>query len=159
MLLKNKKTGESYETTMPIVFNIKTNGGGEHTVSCESITELNEEWEDVPEEPERYWYIAHNGTVGCFEYDDGWQYGDFNWQERLKQIGNYFSSKEEAEKAVERLRAWKRLKDRGFRFDHIRSIDGVSIKHKDLDQYTIIAYADEDACDRESLDLLFGGEE
>lgn len=42
MRVRNKETGETYERTMPIVFNIKTSGGGEHTVSCKSITELNE---------------------------------------------------------------------------------------------------------------------
>lgn len=35
---------------------------------------------------------------------------DFN-----KQIGNYFDTREEAEKAVEKLQAWKRLKDKGFK--------------------------------------------
>jgi len=34
----------------------------------------------------------------------------------LKSIGNYFETKEEAEKAVEKLKAWKRLKDKCFRF-------------------------------------------
>lgn len=71
----------------------------------------------------KYWYIAHNGIVGCFEYDDDWQYMDFNWQDRLKQIGNYFESEEEAKQAVERLRAWKRLKDYNVKFnlDFIRN--------------------------------------
>lgn len=74
-------------------------------------------------------------------------------------IGVFTDSEEETDKAVEKLKAWKRLRDKGFRFDHIRSIDGVSIKYKDLDQYTIIAYADEDGCDQECLDLIFGEEE
>lgn len=59
MKLKNKKTGENYEATMPIVFNIKTSGGGEHTVSCKSIKELNEKWEDY-EELKEYPYILPN---------------------------------------------------------------------------------------------------
>ena len=32
MKLRNKKTGENYETTMPIVFNIKTSDGGEREI-------------------------------------------------------------------------------------------------------------------------------
>lgn len=36
--------------------------------------------------------------------------------EEYKEIGNYFETKEEAEKAVEQLKAWKRLKDKGFEF-------------------------------------------
>lgn len=31
-------------------------------------------------------------------------------------IGNYFETREEAEKAVERLKAWERLKDAGLKF-------------------------------------------
>lgn len=36
---------------------------------------------------------------------------------KIKQIGNYFETKEEAEKAVEKLKAWKRLKDKRFGFE------------------------------------------
>ena len=123
MKLKNKQTGEIVYATMMASY-----GGGElqiryypvnnaestHFKEYRSISELNEEWEDY-EEPKEYWYIAHNGIVGCLEYSDDWQYMDFNWQDKLKQIGNYFETKEEAEKAVEKLKAWKRLKDKGLK--------------------------------------------
>jgi uncharacterized protein (DUF927 family) len=61
------------------------------------------------EEPKEYYWIDYDGKVKCFE-------DLYEWQDKMKQIGNYFSSREEAEKAVERLQAWKRLKDKGFRF-------------------------------------------
>lgn len=44
-----------------------------------------------------------------------------------KSIGNYFETKEEAEKAVERLRAWKKLKDGGVKFDLATLSDDTTI--------------------------------
>jgi len=35
--------------------------------------------------------------------------------EKCNELGMLFETKEEAEKAVEKLKAWKRLKDKGFR--------------------------------------------
>ena len=57
-----------------------------------------------------YWYVTDNGYI-CTNTDDG-----DSWDEYRKEIGNYFSSREEARKAVKKLKAWKRLKDKGFRF-------------------------------------------
>ena len=157
MKLRNKRTGEIIETQ-----EIYENLGGkirirkkaEEIDSYEyiynSLAELNKEWEDY-EEPKEYWYIAYNGSVGCFEYDDDWQYMDFNWQDKLKQIGNYFETKEEAELAVRKLKAWKRLKDKGFRFD---GWNGTEVG-------TNISYISEvyyEGC-ADDMDLLFGGEE
>ena len=34
-----------------------------------------------------------------------------------KAIGNYFETKKEAERAVKKLKAWKRLKEKGFEFE------------------------------------------
>ena len=118
-----------------------------------SLAELNEEWEDAPEDPERYWYINPEGEIGSISIETDTVEG----VNASKAIGNYFETKEEAEKAVERLRAWKRLKDKGFRFD------GYDVAHKsngnlagqifyDADNYSI-----EDV--EKEMDLLFGGEE
>lgn len=104
MKLRNKKTGEIVEDFSYILLestNYKT---------YDSIAELNEEWEDVPEEELKvYWYILGSGEINCIE-DIG---NDFDHAH--KKIGNYFESKEEAEKAVEKLKAWKRLKDKGLK--------------------------------------------
>lgn len=59
---------------------------------------------------QKYYLLDSNGSV----YDSVWSndYIDRNRSE----IGNCFKTKEEAEKAVEKLKAWKRLKDSGLKF-------------------------------------------
>lgn len=168
MKIRNKKTGEIADLEYRGFLKSDNNNhiivypeGTLKYYAYKSLAELNEEWEDY-EEPKEYWFIDAFGNIiqNKITKHRGDAYIDMSsGYEMQKSIGNYFDTPEEAEKAVEKLKAWKRLKDKGFRFDHIRSIDGVSIKYKDLDQYTIIAYADEDGCDQECLDLLFGGEE
>jgi hypothetical protein len=71
---------------------------------------------------------------------------------KLKAIGNYFETKEEVEKAVEKLKAWKRLKDKGLKFEGwgIGGEYGSTITFSDD-----IEYNDETIAD---LDLLFRGE-
>lgn len=103
--------------------------------------------DDFKIEPSGYWYVDFDGDVlGCVEpFDD-------KTEENRKQIGNYFETKEEAEKAVEKLKAWKRLKDNGFKFD------GWKRDERYCGDFTITA-TDQTSCDDEDLDLLFGGEE
>lgn len=144
MKLKNKRSGEIKEF---VLFDGKNELQG--GVTLESLTK---EWEDVPEEPKGHWYIAYNGTVGYFKYDDDWQYMDFNWQDKIKQIGNSFETKEEAEKAVEKLKAWKRLKDKGFSFHGYD--DGY--KH-DFNSGHIEFYVENSSDVLADLDLLFSG--
>lgn len=157
MKLRNKKTGEIgvlliYNDGRLSVVDAESHHPYVTKKAYTSLSELNEEWEDY-EEPKDIWWLDNEGHVNhaCGDVNDSFR--------KNRKIGNYFLSREEAELAVRKLEAWKRLKDAGFRFDHIRSIDGATMEHKDLDQYTIIAYADEDGCDQECLDLLFGGEE
>jgi len=76
-------------------------------------------WWEYYEEPKEYWYIAElcAGLQRKQDTDNG--------EDRFnKQIGNYFETKEEAEKAVKKLEAWKRLKDKGFRFGGYEIIEG-----------------------------------
>lgn len=117
----------------------------------DSLAELNAEWEDAPEEPVRHWFIS-----GTRVYEEN-GYSDEGIAS-LESVGNHFKSREEAEKAVERLRAWKRLKDKGFEFEG----------HDDRDRGQlgdIVIYAEmptfeyDDDSTRDDLDLLFGGEE
>ena len=77
------------------------------------LKELNEEWEDY-EEPKDYWFISDGAghEVGIFASEKGLLP---EIEEYRKEIGNYFETKEEAEKAVEKLKAWKRLKDKGLK--------------------------------------------
>ena len=78
-----------------------------------SLAEIMGEWEDY-KEPKEYWFIndLDGKPMKCeLRYCP---VRDFTiWIEKRKQIGNYFESKEEADRAVEKLKAWKRLKDLG----------------------------------------------
>lgn len=86
-----------------------------------SLKDLTEHWEDY-EEPKEYWYICttRNYEITRVIIDDG---TDFDRLQKDKEIGNYFVTLEEAEQAVEKLKAWKRLKDLGFRFNGFK--DGL----------------------------------
>lgn len=136
MKLRNKRTGEIREVE-PI-----TIGG------FRSLAELNTEWEDVPEEPKEYWYIESDGTI-LQNHKPTYISHLLN---PLKSIGNYFETKEEAEKAVEKLKAWKRLKDAGFEFKgwevlaHDSPRINFNVHRKNSDD--IVPF----------LDLLFSGE-
>ena len=151
MKLRNKKTGEIVEFgylqtdyVAPLVFTIHKNGKPE-MYAYNSLAELNKEWEDAPEEPERkHWYMTSWGEV--------WQYGDDPLHEEWRIIlGNDFETKEEAEQAVEKLKAWKRLKDKGFRFNGWNGTrTGSNISYISEVYY--------DGC-TDDMELLFGGEE
>jgi hypothetical protein len=120
---------------------------------------LEKDWEDAPEEPKKYYYLDYGGRIKAMN--------DANDEEDMvrKAIGNYFETKEEAEKSVEKLKAWERLRDKGSRFEGIRQ------------DYTRFNQQEPMMCGRkylqfnksedeewmkdnwEDLDLLFGGEE
>ena len=59
---------------------------------------------------------------------------------------------EEAEKAVEKLKAWKRLKDKGFRFRFWQN-DGTIFFEMPRDEQEWSSHT------RDDINLLFGGEE
>lgn len=83
------------------------------------------------EESEGYWFINAIGEVGFHTRKNGMTDSENLYIEDCQlEIGNYFKTKEEADKAVEKLKAWKRLKDKGFRFDGDYCIAGVE---KDFD--------------------------
>ena len=65
-------------------------------------------WE--PEADQKYYFSDNDGSVGYNRWD-----GDHIDRSRFE-IGNCFESREEAEKAVERLKAWERLKGAGLKF-------------------------------------------
>lgn len=117
MLLKNKKTGE--------IGNLKPYGGDEKIwvwidnkskpeYRYNSLAELVSEWEDY-EEPAYYYFIHDDGRIGCDAIDP---YNHKSKVEERKSIGNYFETREAAEKAVEKLKTYKRLKDTGFRVNN-----------------------------------------
>lgn len=108
MKLKNKKTGEIIDIHKgEITLHYDQ---GRKTIHFKRLEDL-EEWEDYEEPKRDYYYIDYNGTIKCF------QYLDFDWQEEMKQIGNYFETKEEAEKTLERLKKLQILRNKGYRID------------------------------------------
>lgn len=115
------------------------------------INGLSAEWEDY-KEPKEYWYIDSACTGGIdkskiFDCEHCEKIDDFN-----KSIGNYFLDKKEAKKAVEKLKAWKRLKDKGLHATTFYVEDGsLVIRAK--------THNSSGAENWEDLDLLFGGEE
>ena len=134
MKLRNKKTGEI--TNLSKIYD-----------KYSKFEELLEEWEDY-DEPKKFWYI-----YGNYVLDD-----DINSSiaTRMIPIGNYFETKEEAERAVEKLKAWKRLKAKGFRFNSCK----IEMSEIIVPEITITAFIDSEEPETLNLvNLLFGGED
>ena len=156
-LLQNKSTGEigclvcSFGKTPEKITVVEYIDGkrGSKVWYYNSLAELNEEWCDY-EEPKEYWYIDWNGEVCRSDIHD-------ERTEQMKQIGNFFKTEEEAEKAVEKLRAWKRLKDKGFRFTGINDDED---SQELITQCGILCEADIYHLEKDAdFLLIFGGEE
>lgn len=158
MKLKNKKTGEIADVEIQSNCMLVTHQDGRiEQYYFDSIKDLLE-WEDY-EEPKEYWHIFGTNITKTQECLDEL------YDKRNKEIGNYFETKEEAEKAVEKLQAWKRLKELGFRFidwelDMKTIADGkiwfdVGV-NTEWDAERLLELKPEV---KKSLDLLFGGEE
>lgn len=155
MKLKNKKTGEIIETDFDLSISIPDD---EKLYGCDtytqlkgytSLAELNEEWEDYEE---KGWYITENGEVR-----ENRSIGIVEEESEYREIGNYFDTREEAEKAVEKLKAWKRLRDKGFRFEYYDYSDRDLHNHIQIKAITNREVEDS-MLYKEDLDLLFGGE-
>jgi hypothetical protein len=162
MKLRNKKTGEIidiYKGEITLHYN-----QGRKTIHFKCLEDL-EEWEDY-EEPKEYYAIDLQGDII--------RWARHSWDEKttnkIKGIGNYFETDEEAEKAVEKLKAWTRLKDKGFRFKEWESYEetsGLSFPDRHIvNSYTAIFDFNKPCRKHEienevkaDLDLLFGGEE
>lgn len=154
MKLRNKKTGEIghfTSTNWNEIALIIMDDNGVRLAKYSSLAELNEEWEDYKEPKEKRWYWCVDYiTCGVdhlmYDPDDPDQ-DEFN-----ESIGNYFETEEEAKKAVEKLKAWKRLKDAGFGFkDFARLNDCATMIRATSDETWSEIYDDLNTC--------FGGEE
>lgn len=143
MKLKNKKTGEIIEryiietaSAIGAGLILQDNDTNKH-YQYNSLAELNAEWEDVPEEPK---------GIQCIYYVNHFDAA------KLDGVIVGFATKEEAKKAVEKLKAWKRLRDRGFR------LTGVEDAERTI-RFEIPFRAGYDSCEAEAdLDICFGGE-
>ncbi len=158
MKLRNKKTGEILGSLGSFIIQNPNHINCEAITKYESLAELNADWEDYKEN--EYYY-----AITSIKADDGItkmknihnDMTDFD-----KSIGNCFETKEEAVAAVEKLKAYKRLKDKGFKFFGVKGLDyaiDFDIKppftHIHFDEYT----ASEDQKEfYNDLMLLFGGD-
>ncbi len=154
MKLRNKKTGEI------AVLTLSNNGetliimkDGDMLAYDVKLSNL-KEWEDY-QEPKEYWYIECDGEAYSVERLVGYDL------DRLKDIGNYFETEEEAERAVEKLKAWKRLRDKGFRFaDWNCALQEINFEVPEsfYDRPDMAGEAISEETTKD-LDLLFGGED
>ena len=143
MKLKNKKTGEVVETGDNYL-----HLQGKYLYS--SLAEFNEEWEDY-EEP-KGWCITMYGGISRITKDDEILISD------LKEIGNCFNDKESAYDALDKLKAWKRLKEARMDFkDYHYELEKNDVLITYKLEIKSDGFAYEDFTD--DLDLLFGGEE
>jgi hypothetical protein len=107
MKLKNKKTGEIVDFKIHKYAELSDDGNPVYEPFKGNI----EEWEDY--EDELYYIISaeHKDGYLCALKEDYKELCD-----TAKELGIGFETEKEAEKAVEKLKAFKRLKDKGFRF-------------------------------------------
>lgn len=149
MKLRNKKTGEIVFVKQNIAddnFKVYKIDGSVYKYAYKEITfeELKRDYEQ--ENRNKYWFIRHNGFI------DKASNTYINIQ-ACQEIGNLFETDEQARTAVEKLKAWKRLKDKGFKF-----LWWLSTSSGDqVDFYIPSDDFDEEA--KLDLDLLFGGKE
>lgn len=149
MKLRNKKTGEIITAIVQVIVESNHPTKPLKYDTQLSLAKLNEEWEDAPEEPKGYWYIdcAAPYPVDFCEFNED--------TEDDKEIGNYFETKEAAEEAVKKLKALKRLRDKGFKFIELRAPN----YNAGTDIITIKAKCDWNSKNIDDLDLLFVEEE
>ena len=149
MKLKNKKTGEIFDYRPTLQ---RWNGPIVNRCNYNSLAELNAEWEDYEEPKTLGWRID--------EYNEPEEIGfGFSLEELeyLKEIGLWFKTEEEAKKAVEKLKAWKRLKDTyhiRFALDFIKN--NISFTYRIDD--TSHSVLDEEHIVYEYMKTILGGE-
>lgn len=151
MKLKSKQTGEIMEFDAVLVAKDAKGNEVAH-LEYDSIQKFTDQWEDY-EEGYRVYYLDYTGDV----FDILSEVIHPEIMLKMKRIGNYFETKEEAEKTVEKLKALKRLKDKGFKIKgwkftpDMKQIEGNYVKiEAEIPQILI---------NEKDLDLLFGGEE
>ena len=158
MKLRNKKTGEIRPAEARedgiYLYNETTEQWYKYEL------DLLAEWWEYYEEPKEFFAISPYKKEGyeVFPYDN---FGHI--YELAEELGIAFKTKEEAEKAVEKLKAFKRLIDKGFKFIGVRGIGKVidfdipePYNHVGFDEY--VASKDEKEF-YDDLLFLFGGEE
>ena len=151
MKLKNKKTGEIKNVNHNHIL-IHFNDG--ETKSISSLAEFNENWEDYKEK-DGFWFIAVDGTVLYHRIENDVM---VEMEKGSKEIGNCFETEKEAERTVEKLKAWKRLKDNYFiKFNLDFAKNSISFNYR-IDG-TLHSSVEEERIIFEDLKMFFGGED
>lgn len=137
MKLRNKVTGEIVD--------------GESVIFSrfDSLAKINEAYEDYNEN-KGFWYIDCDGSIFKCHIDNlnNADLSDFI------SINNKFKTLEEAEQALEKLKAWKRLKDRGIKFNLDFVKNNINFTYKiDSNLYSTI---EEERIIFSDLKLIFG---
>ena len=143
MKLRNKKTGEILR--VEFLSNWQTDDGTEigfrdcnslDVYSYNSLSELNEDWQDYEEPKGSALDLMIPTLTNFIENEPDEDKVDL----------------EDCKQMLEKLKAWKRLKDKGFKFKDFAHVNN----------YTSIIRATFDECWSniyDDLELLFGGEE
>ena len=103
MKLRNKKTGEIIEGEFWLA---EIKDGMRNLRKKLKTDDDIDEWEEY-EKPEVRWCIGNSGLVHKEKTN--------LHSEAREVIGNSFGTEKEARQAVEKLKAWKRLKDKGLK--------------------------------------------
>lgn len=157
MKLRNKKTGKIINSNELLTDEFMIDlFSKDFNYFNSKLGKICEEWEDYEEN--KYYY-----AITSIKFDNGITkmkniHNDMTAFD--KAIGNYFETKEEAEKAVEKLKAWKRLKDKCcISFSGInRNIKGRPVSvNLDFNNEGKTTF-DEAKQNIDDLMLLFGGE-
>lgn len=167
MRLRNKKTGEIYDFKITPDYDDVMSGwkieNKDFGVRYYShLAELNDEWEDY-EEPKAEYIIDYMEEDCIYNAKFG---ADLEDIERAKELGIWFETKEETERAAEKLKAWQRLRDKGFRFEGIKEDYTRILQSQDPfrtgKRYLQFNKSEDEEWMKENwkdLYLLFGGEE
>lgn len=162
MKLRNKRTGEIgrlvclFDKAPERITVVEYIDGrrGSKAWYYDTLAELNEEWEDYHEEPEVGFMIDPMEEDYISADDTGYTGSDV---ERAKELGIWFETEEEAERVVEKLKAWKRLKDLGTELLGWEIRDIPNGGNWQTINVTLNVRAKKEPM--ELLDLLFGEEE
>ena len=150
MKLRNKGTGEIREARIANGHLQLWSADLDAWFDYDDLDYLAKWWERY-EKPKEVWYITSNGEIESASADNSWV--------MEKAIGNYFESKKDAEDALEKLWAWKRLKDAGVKIVGWCYSDDVDLNGCGFNDDDFIVGLTAGECDQDDLDLLFGGGE
>lgn len=149
--LRNNKTGKIGYLYANKNENYNVLDENDKVLACyETLKDVAEKWEDYKED---YYFID---SISC---SAEWACGrSKEITNARKEVGNYFETIEECRKAIEKLKAWKRLRDKGFKFEGL-TLSGWGCSCVEYKVDGGISDSNSDMQVREDLDLIFGGEE